>query len=167
MTLRDNVAVPLPEATSDVTNRKTVTDAGAPIRDSTKGERIVSRRLRSIQSNTYEWLFSENKSRYTIELFSATSEVLVRQFIRSHEFADEVHYFRTQEHGKTWYTVVHGSYQEVGDVRAALRQLPVKLESSRVRRIQELREWACQHLDLAVSRQAKETPVACAGDGKV
>ena len=167
VTLRDNVAVPLPQATSDVTNRKAITDAGAPIRDSTKGESIVSRRLRSIQSNTYEWLFSENNSRYTIELFSATSEVLVRQFIRSHEFTDEVHYFRTQEHGKTWYTVVHGSYQEVGDVRAALRQLPVKLESSRVRRIQELREWACQHLDLAVSRQAKETPVACAEDGKV
>ena len=167
MTLRDNVAVPLPQATSDVTNRNAITDAGAPIRDSTKGGSIVSRRLRSIQSNTYEWLFSENNSRYTIELFSATSEVLVRQFIRSHEFTDEVHYFRTQEHGKTWYTVVHGSYQEFDDVRAALRQLPVKLESSRVRRIQELREWACQHLDLAVSRQAKETPVACAEDGKV
>ncbi|GIT24648.1 MAG: hypothetical protein CM1200mP41_06920 [Gammaproteobacteria bacterium] len=37
VTLRDNVAVPLPQATSDVTNRKAITDAGAPIRDSTKG----------------------------------------------------------------------------------------------------------------------------------
>ncbi|GIT24647.1 MAG: hypothetical protein CM1200mP41_06910 [Gammaproteobacteria bacterium] len=46
-----------------------------------------------------------------------------------HRVSDEVHYFRTQEHGKTWYTVVHGSYQEVGDVRAALRQLPVKLKA--------------------------------------
>jgi uncharacterized protein YgiM (DUF1202 family) len=167
VTLRDNVAEALPQAAPIVTTRKAVTDADVSIRDSTKGESIVSRRLRSIQSNTYEWLFSEDNSRYTIELFSATSEVLVRQFIRSHEFADEVHYFRTQEHGKTWYTVVHGSYKEVGDVRAALRQLPVKLESSRVRRIQELQEWACQHLDLVVSRQAKETPVACARDGKV
>jgi len=157
----------LPQATPVVTTRKAVTDAGMPIRDSTKGEAIMSRRLRSIQSNTYEWLFSQDNSRYTIELFSATSEVLVRQFIRSHEFVDGVHYFRTQEHGKTWYTVVHGSYKDVGDVRAALRQLPVKLESTRVRRMRELHEWACQHLDLVVARRAKDTPAACKGDGKV
>ena len=167
VTSRDNVAEPLPQATPVVTTRKAVTDAGMPIRDSTKGETIMSRRLRSIQSNTYEWLFSQDNSRYTIELFSATSEVLVRQFIRSHEFVDGVHYFRTQEHGKTWYTVVHGSYKDVGDVRAALRQLPVKLESTRVRRMRELHEWACQHLDLVVARRAKDTPAVCAGYGKV
>jgi hypothetical protein len=138
-----------------------------PIRDSTKGATIMSRRLRSIQSNTYEWLFSQDNSRYTIELFSATSEVLVRQFIRSHKFVDGVHYFRTQEHGKTWYTVVHGSYKDVGDVRLALRQLPVKLESTRVRQMRELHAWACQHLDLVGPRRAKGTPAACAGDGKV
>lgn len=167
VTSRDNVAEALPQAAPVVTTGKAVTDAGMPIRDSTKGATIMSRRLRSIQSNTYEWLFSQDNSRYTIELFSATSEVLVRQFIRSHEFVDGVHYFRTQEHGKTWYTVVHGSYKDVGDVRLALRQLPVKLESTRVRKMRELHEWACQHLDLVGPRRAKEMPVACAGDGKV
>lgn len=167
VTLQDNVAEPLPQAAPIVTTRKAVTDVGMPIRDSTKGATIMSRRLRSIQSNTYEWLFSQDNSRYTIELFSATSEVLVRQFIRSHEFVDGVHYFRTQEHGKTWYTVVHGSYKDVGDVRLALRQLPVKLESTRVRQMRELHEWACQHLDLVGPRREKGTPAACAGDGKV
>ena len=167
VTLQDNVAEPLPQAAPIVTTQKAVTDAGMPIRDSTKGAIIMSRRLRSIQSNTYEWLFSQDNSRYTIELFSATSEVLVRQFIRSHKFVDGVHYFRTQEHGKTWYTVVHGSYKDVGDVRLALRQLPVKLESTRVRQMRELHEWACQHLDLVGPRRAKGTPAACAGDGKV
>ena len=167
VTLRDNVAEPLPQAAPIVTTQKAVTDAGMPIRDSTKGAIIMSRRLRSIQSNTYEWLFSQDNSRYTIELFSATSEVLVRQFIRSHKFVDGVHYFRTQEHGKTWYTVVHGSYKDVGDVRLALRQLPVKLESTRVRQMRELHAWACQHLDLVGPRRAKGTPAACAGDGKV
>tara|TARA_B110000438_G_scaffold237933_1_gene235494 strand:+ start:59 stop:544 length:486 start_codon:yes stop_codon:yes gene_type:complete len=161
------VAEPLPQAAPIVTTQKAVTDAGMPIRDSTKGAIIMSRRLRSIQSNTYEWLFSQDNSRYTIELFSATSEVLVRQFIRSHKFVDGVHYFRTQEHGKTWYTVVHGSYKDVGDVRLALRQLPVKLESTRVRQMRELHEWACQHLDLVDPKRAKGTPAACAGDGKV
>ena len=167
VTLQDNVAEPLPQAAPIVTTQKAVTDAGMPIRDSTKGATIMSRRLRSIQSNTYEWLFSQDNSRYTIELFSATSEVLVRQFIRSHKFVDGVHYFRTQEHGKTWYTVVHGSYKDVGDVRLALRQLPVKLESTRVRQMRELHAWACQHLDLVGPRRAKGTPAACAGDGKV
>lgn len=117
--------------------------------------------LRPLQLETHDWLFSWDPSHYTVELFSATSEVLVRQFIRAYRFDDPVKYFRTHEHGKVWYTVVHGTYVDVTAVRTALQQLPVKFETVRIRRLGELREWFCQHLDPQPSSTARATQARC------
>ena len=97
--------------------------------------------------NDYGWLFKQDKAALTIELMSVTSEVLVRRFVRESGFRDYVTYFTLSEGSRIWYVVLHGSYQELIEVRRALDDLPIKLDALRIRRFGALQNRLCGAFD--------------------
>ena len=88
-----------------------------------------------LKRNDYEWLLAQEPQRYTLELFSSTSEMLIREFYRAQSFDDHVSYFSSSVSGKRWFTLFHGSYSDLDSVQKALDLLPVRLDAMRVRRI--------------------------------
>ena len=106
-----------------------------------------STRSSSLKRNDYEWLLSQDPERYTLELFSSTSEILIREFYRAELFDDYVSYFSNSISDKRWFTLFHGSYDDLDSVEQALSQLPVRLDTMRVRRISSVVRDLCSGLD--------------------
>ena len=100
-----------------------------------------------LKRNDYEWLLNQAPKRYTLELFSSTSEMLIREFYRAELFNDRVSYFSSSVSGKRWFTLFHGSYSELDSVQKALSLLPVQLDAMRVRRISSVLQDLCGSLD--------------------
>ena len=101
----------------------------------------------TLVGNDYEWLFSQDKSGFTIELMSITSEMLVRRFLREAGFHDYITYFTLSEGSRTWHMALHGSYQVMKEVRQALQSLPITLDAIRVRRFGPLQDRLCGSFD--------------------
>ncbi|GIS88978.1 MAG: hypothetical protein CM1200mP18_16880 [Gammaproteobacteria bacterium] len=52
-----------------------------------------------LERNDYDWLLGPGPKRYTLELFSSTSEMLIREFYRTELFDDHVSYFSSSISG--------------------------------------------------------------------
>ena len=100
-----------------------------------------------LERNDYDWLLAQASKRYTLELFSSTSEMLIREFYRAELFDDHVSYFSSSVSGKRWFTLFHGSYSDLDSVQKALSLLPVRLDAMRVRRISSVVHELCSSLD--------------------
>ena len=100
-----------------------------------------------LERNDYDWLLAQASKRYTLELFSSTSEILIREFYRAELFDDHVSYFSSSVSGKRWFTLFHGSYSDLDSVQKALSLLPVRLDAMRVRRISSVVHELCSSLD--------------------
>ena len=100
-----------------------------------------------LKPNDYDWLLAQAPKRYTLELFSSTSEMLIREFYRAQLFDDHVSYFSSSVSGKRWFTLFHGSYSGLDNVQKAVGLLPVRLDAIRVRRISSVVQELCSRLD--------------------
>jgi len=100
-----------------------------------------------LKRNDYDWLLAQSPKRYTLELFSSTSEMLIREFYRAQLFDDHVSYFSSSVSGKRWFTLFHGSYSGLDSVQKALGLFPVELDAMRVRRISSVVRELCSSLD--------------------
>ncbi len=100
-----------------------------------------------LKRNDYDWLLAQAPKRYTLELFSSTSEMLIREFYRAQLFDDHVSYFSSSVLGKRWFTLFHGSYSSLDRVQKALGLLPMRLDAMRVRRISSVVQDLCSTLD--------------------
>jgi len=100
-----------------------------------------------LKRNDYDWLLAQAPKRYTLELFSSTSEKLMREFYRAQLFDDHVSYFSSSVSGKRWFTLFHGSYSGLDSVQKALGLLPVRLDAMRVRRFSSVVQDLCGTLD--------------------
>ena len=115
----------------------------------TKGEPAPSESVMTVplNRNDYQWLLAQAPERYTLELLSSTSEMLIRQFYRAGSFDDRVSYFSSSVSGKRWFTLFLGSYSDLESVQKALSVLPVRLDAMRVRRISSVVQDLCNGLD--------------------
>ncbi len=100
-----------------------------------------------LKRNDYDWLLAQAPKRYTLELFSSTSEMLIREFYRAQLFDDHVSYFSSSVLGKRWFTLFHGSYSSLDRVQKALGLFPMRLDAMRVRRISSVVQDLCSTLD--------------------
>ncbi|MDP6138091.1 MAG: hypothetical protein QGI25_17490 [Arenicellales bacterium] len=100
-----------------------------------------------LMPNEYDWLFSRDPNGFTLELFGSTSEVLIRRFIGDYDFQDHIAYFSSALAGRRWFTVLQGAYPDLASVRKALSELPVKLDTVRVRRLSAVVGELCRNFD--------------------
>ena len=117
-----------------------------------------------LKRNDYEWLLAQEPQRYTLELFSSTSEVLIRQFYRAEQYEDYVSYFSSSVSDKRWFTLFHGSYNDLDGVQKALSLLPVRLDTIRVRRISSVVRDLCSSLDDVPAGVVKILNMRCLGN---
>ena len=117
-----------------------------------------------LKRNDYEWLLAQEPQRYTLELFSSTSEVLIRQFYRAEQYEDYVSYFSSSVSDKRWFTLFHGSYSDLDGVQKALSLLPVRLDTIRVRRISSVVRDLCSSLDDVPAGVVKILNIRCLGN---
>ena len=117
-----------------------------------------------LKRNDYEWLLAQEPQRYTLELFSSTSEVLIRQFYRAEQYEDYVSYFSSSVSDKRWFTLFHGSYSDLDGVQKALSLLPVRLDTIRVRRISSVVRDLCSSLDDVPAGVVKMLNMRCLGN---
>ena len=117
-----------------------------------------------LKRNDYEWLLAQEPQRYTLELFSSTSEVLMRQFYRAEQYEDYVSYFSSSVSDKRWFTLFHGSYSDLDGVQKALSLLPVRLDTIRVRRISSVVRDLCSSLDDVPAGVVKILNMRCLGN---
>ena len=76
-----------------------------------------------------DWLLQQNPDDYTIQLLSVSDEKPLLSFVHKHKLEDRVAYYRKQVHGKTWHTLVYGTYSSTSDARAAIKTLPADLRA--------------------------------------
>ena len=117
-----------------------------------------------LKRNDYEWLLAQEPQRYTLELFSSTSEVLIRQFYRAEQYEDYVSYFSSSVSDKRWFTLFHGSYSDLDGVQKALSLLPVRLDTIRVRRISSVVRDLCSSLDDVPAGVLENLNMRCLGN---
>lgn len=72
------------------------------------------------------WLLSQNPEHYTLQLFSARDEQVLKKHIAQHHLQGKADYFRS---GATTYSLVHGVYPSKDAALRAAKKLPVKMFS--------------------------------------
>ncbi len=77
------------------------------------------------------WLWSQDPSKYTLQLLGARQVESVRQFLLKYaELGGKAIYFHTRHDQQDWYTVVYGVYADKDAAKRAIDRLPAELKSS-------------------------------------
>ncbi len=86
------------------------------------------------------WLWSQDPSRYTLQLLGGHDRAGVLRFMQQHQLLGKAAYFRTRRDGRDWYVVVYGSYPDRAAARAARDLLPAGIRKTRpfVRQFSEI-----------------------------
>ena len=141
----DAVSVTVTENVTPLNEVSSMAQSTGQAQEGPARSELVSSEL--LKRNDYDWLLAQAPKRYTLELFSSTSEMLIREFYRAQLFDDHVSYFSSSVSGKRWFTLFHGSYSGLDSVQKALGLLPVRLDAMRVRRISSVVQDLCSSLD--------------------
>lgn len=76
------------------------------------------------------WIAEQRPDAYTIQLFSTSSEEALRGFARRHRIAD-LAWFQTRTADRTWYSLIHGSFDSIDEARTAAERLPAVLRTEK------------------------------------
>lgn len=86
------------------------------------------------------WVLAQNPERYTVQLLSSRDEAAVTRFLAEHRLGKTATYYRFQRDGKTWYSVITGSFADRAAAEAEAKRL-----SGRIR---GLKPWVRSFADL-------------------
>ena len=75
------------------------------------------------------WLLQQNPDNYTIQLMSTLQEQPLVRFIQQHQLEDDGAYYKKHYDGKTWHTLVYGTYPDANSARTAMEALPDDLHA--------------------------------------
>lgn len=76
------------------------------------------------------WLWSQDPSHFTLQLFGTYQRDSVPHFIRQHRLSGKVAAFKSQRNGRDWYVLVYGSYSDRSKAKRAMSGLPASLNRS-------------------------------------
>lgn len=77
------------------------------------------------------WLWDQDPRHFTLQLLGTGSEERLQAFIREHRLGGEVAYFRTRRDNQDWFVLVHGSYPDRDQAKAARAELPAGLRAAK------------------------------------
>lgn len=77
------------------------------------------------------WLWDQDPRHFTLQLLGTGSEERLQAFIREHGLGGEVAYFRTRRDNQDWFVLVHGSYPDRDQAKAARAELPGGLRAAK------------------------------------
>lgn len=75
------------------------------------------------------WILQQNPKEYTLQLLATINETSLIDFIKKHNIQTEVAYYRSKKSGKTWYSLVYGTYDTYSVAQQAVQELPPKLKN--------------------------------------
>ncbi len=102
--------------------------------DNTSTKKVASaiRGKKSPSLNNIEahqaWLWSQDPSKYTLQLLGTQNVDKLKQFIQQHQLRGKVVYYHTRRDNQDWYALVYGVYPKNTDARSAVQALPPKLK---------------------------------------
>jgi septal ring-binding cell division protein DamX len=74
------------------------------------------------------WLWSQDPSKYTLQLLGTQNVDKLKQFIKQHQLRGKVVYYHTRRDNQDWYALVYGVYPKNTDARTAVNELPPRLK---------------------------------------
>ncbi len=74
------------------------------------------------------WILQQNPKEYTLQLLATINETSLIDFIKKHNIQAEVAYYRSKKSGKTWYSLVYGTYNTYSLAQQTVQELPPKLK---------------------------------------
>ncbi len=90
------------------------------------------------------WLWSQDPSNFTLQLFGTYQRDSIKQFIQQHRLAGKVAAFKSRRNGRDWYVLVYGSYPDRVRAKQAINRLPTSLS----RAVPWVRSFASIHESL-------------------
>ncbi len=76
------------------------------------------------------WLLKQNPQYFTIQIVGSSSKTQLEAFVMDNDIKDEVAYYRREDKGKAWYSLLYGSYKEHSSASKAAQQLKSSLPIS-------------------------------------
>jgi DamX protein len=76
------------------------------------------------------WLWSQNPTRYTIQLAGGEDEAALEALMKRLDLAADLAVAETLHQGRPWYVLLYGSYANRETAERAVSQLPLSLKSS-------------------------------------
>lgn len=70
------------------------------------------------------WILVQDPGRFTVQMSASTDRESIENFVRRNELPAPNSIFSFNRNGATWYALVHGLYEDIGEARVALRALP-------------------------------------------
>ena len=88
-------------------------------------------------SDPQAWLLSLDPGQYTQQVLSDTEEANVRRYLDRNLRDHRAAYFASDKGGRTWYSIVVGAYSSYATAKAAIDELPERLQRAKpwVRRV--------------------------------
>lgn len=77
------------------------------------------------------WLWSQNPQHFTIQLLGSHNLEALRSFMQQHQLEKQVSFYRTRRDGKQWFVLLHGSYPDRSQAKAAIEKLPAEIRKSK------------------------------------
>ncbi len=77
-----------------------------------------------------DWLASQNKNHFTLQLMGSRNRASVEGYRRSNKLGQEAAVIKTLHQGGEWYVLVYGSYATKAKARAAIPKLPANLRKA-------------------------------------
>lgn len=95
------------------------------------------------------WLWSQDPSKYTLQLLGTQNVDNIRQFIKQYHLRGKVVYYHTQHDKQDWYGLLYGVYPNNNDARLAANQLPPPIKKLSP----WVRNFAAIHAEMDKTRQ--------------
>jgi DamX protein len=146
---------PLPAAQMDQINSRTDDAANPPQINAMSNEPV----------NGKDWLLSQNRGDYTIQLAASANEEAIQRFIRTQPVIDGLRYVHILRRGKNGYVTLFGSYPTFSLAKQAISDLPESMRKNEpwIRRISALQDMVPDYVPVAAASSSEEATTAQVG----
>jgi septal ring-binding cell division protein DamX len=125
------VRVRNPDASEDSLRFTSVAQTDTPETDTpttSAGEDKPATRAAVPATTGLDWLQSQPRDHFTLQLIASHQPDNLREFIRQHQLGDSSAIFESRRNGEPWYAVAYGSYPDRPAAQRAADELPAAIE---------------------------------------
>jgi hypothetical protein len=101
-----------------------------PIRERIERGKRTPQEIKKTAGKSAGWVAQQPSGNFTIQVIAASNVDTVRAFMQQHGIASEAGYFKSQFRGQPWFSLVFGSYKNLGAARQALDTLPPEFKGA-------------------------------------
>ena len=80
-----------------------------------------------------DWISRQNPQHFTLQLASSLDAAAIIRLIHKQRIEQNAAYYSTRQNGRTWYSLVYGSFTNRGSAHQAMRHLPRSLRRNHPR----------------------------------